>query len=261
MPRITVLDTPMDAWTMAQTIAEVERRIEAGQLTQHVVVNVAKLVQLRRDPRLRKSVIESDIINIDGMGVVWGARLLGQPVPERVAGIDLFRQLLARAEQRGWGVYFLGAQQRVLDEMIAQVRAELPRLEISGARNGYFAQAEQEGIVDAIRDSGATLLFVAMSTPQKENFIDQWSDRLGVRFVMGVGGSFDVIAGATQRAPAWVQRVGFEWLYRTLQEPRRMLPRYLDTNTRFAGLVLRERVRRDLERMRNRRQARGGSQP
>jgi N-acetylglucosaminyldiphosphoundecaprenol N-acetyl-beta-D-mannosaminyltransferase len=245
-----MLGVPMDAWTMDETIAEISERIESGCLTQHVVVNVAKLVQLRRDETLRRSVVDSDIINIDGMGVVWGARVLGHEVPERVAGIDVFRRLLGVAEERGWGVYFLGAKQEVLDAMLARLREQHPALAVSGARNGYFSADEEEDIVRRIRDSGAALLFVAMSTPKKERFVAAWAAELGARFVMGVGGSFDVLAGATKRAPAWVQKAGLEWLYRTMQEPRRMWPRYLDTNTRFAGLLVRERLRQDLARFR-----------
>jgi len=228
----------MHPWTMAETLAEIERRLDAGQFTQHTVVNVAKVVNAQHDPELRAAAASSDVINIDGMGVVWGARLLGDAIPERVAGIDLFLALLGLAEQRGWGVFLLGATTEVLEQTVAVVHKQHPRLAIAGSHHGYFGSDEQP-VVEAVARSGAKLLFVAMSSPQKEAFIARWGPQLGVGFVMGVGGSFDVVAGKTRRAPVWMQNAGLEWVFRTWEEPRRMWRRYLSTNARFAWMVVR----------------------
>jgi N-acetylglucosaminyldiphosphoundecaprenol N-acetyl-beta-D-mannosaminyltransferase len=229
----------MHPWTMDETLAEIERALADGRCTQHTVVNVAKIVNAQHDPELAQALAHADIVNIDGMGVVWAARLLGERVPERVAGIDLFAALLGVAERGGYSVYLLGATQEVLDGTVAAIRTRHPALRIAGAHHGYFG-ADEEPVVDAIARSNAHLLFVAMSSPQKERFIDRWSARLGVRFVMGVGGSFDVVAGKTRRAPAWMQHTGLEWAFRVAQEPRRMWRRYLDTNARFAWMVVKE---------------------
>lgn len=233
----------MHPWTMQQTVDEICRRIEAGVFTQHVVVNVAKVVNMRRDPALYEAVNGCDIINIDGMGVVWGARLLGIDVPERVAGIDLFFRLLDVAQQRGYSAFFLGARQHVVDEAVQRLQQRYPELKIAGWHHGYFWEHEEE-VVREIAASGADLLFVAVTSPKKEQFIHRWKDRLGVRFAMGVGGTFDIVAGKTKRAPQWMQNAGLEWFFRVLQEPRRMWKRYLVTNSRFAGLLLQERLRR-----------------
>lgn len=243
MKRIEFLGTEMDAVTMDEVVELIDRRINARQFTQHVVVNVAKLVNMRDDPWLRASVEACDVINIDGMGVVWGARSLGLAVPERVPGIDLFHELLALASLRGYPVFLLGAKQEIVEKTVKVLQRQYERLEIAGFHHGYFWDNE-EAVVDVIRSSGARLLFVAISSPKKENFINQWKERLQVDFVMGVGGTFEVVAGKVKRAPEWMQKAGLEWFYRVIQEPRRMWKRYLVTNSKFAWLLLKEKCRR-----------------
>ncbi|MFA5495370.1 MAG: WecB/TagA/CpsF family glycosyltransferase [Porticoccaceae bacterium] len=241
MQRIDVLGCPMDVATMGETVAVIDEAVAADRFTQHVVVNVAKLVNMRKDSELDASVRECDIINIDGMGVVLGARLLGHQVPERVAGVDLFHALLAMSAQKGYSVYLLGAKDDVVAETARRVRAQYPGLMLAGYHHGYFWDDEQ-AMVEKIRASGAQLLFVAITSPRKENFINRWRDQLGVTFVMGVGGTFDVVAGKVKRAPLWMQKCGLEWLYRVIQEPGRMWKRYLTTNSEFACLLFKEKL-------------------
>ena len=237
MQRIEFLGNPMDAASMVDTVANIEARIARQEFTQHVVVNVAKLVHMQSDPELAASVNECDIINIDGMGVVLGARFMGHAVQERVAGVDLFINLLAMAQERGFPVFFLGAKEEVVAETSRRMHARFPNLKIAGHHHGYFWDNES-AVVDTIRASGARLLFVAITSPKKENFINRWREKLGVDFVMGVGGTFDVMSGKVKRAPVWMQRYGLEWLYRVIQEPGRMWKRYLVTNTQFAWMLL-----------------------
>lgn len=242
MNRIMLLECPLDVATAKETVDVIASKIAAKQFTQHVVVNVAKLVNMRKDPELDASVRECDIINIDGMGVVLGARLLGHDVPERVAGVDLFHELLAMSAQKGYSVFLLGAKDEVVSETARRVQQQYSDLKLAGYHHGYFWD-DEEAMVERIRASGAQLLFVAITSPKKENFINRWRDRLGVTFVMGVGGTFDVVAGKVQRAPVWMQKAGLEWFYRVLQEPGRMWKRYLVTNSVFAWLLLREKLR------------------
>ncbi|PRX36237.1 N-acetylmannosaminyltransferase [Paraburkholderia sp. BL18I3N2] len=238
----------MDIATMQETVNIIGDRIEARQFTQHVVVNVAKLVNMQTDSVLHSSVRACDIVNIDGMGVVWGARLLGHAVPERVAGVDLFDRLLQMAAARELPVFLLGATDEVVARTAAVVTLRHPELRIAGYHHGYFWD-DEEGMVETIRKSGAKLLFVAITSPKKESFINRWQDRLGVDFVMGVGGTFDVVAGKVRRAPQWMQRHGLEWAYRVIQEPRRMWKRYFITNNRFAVMLLRARLASAFKRM------------
>ncbi len=232
------LGARMFPWSVAQTLQEIARRLDTGEFTQHVVVNVAKVVNMRGDAGLRDAVNGCDIINIDGMGVVWGARMLGIGVPERVAGVDLFFSLLSLASERGDSVFLLGAREDVVNEAVQRIQADYPLLKIADWHHGYFWD-DEETMVKKIADSGATMLFIAISSPSKEQFIHRWREQLGVKFAMGVGGTFDIVAGKTKRAPVWMQGAGLEWLFRIIQEPRRMWKRYLVTNSKFAWLLLR----------------------
>lgn len=239
---VRFMDCDLHAATQAETVEYIRSRIAERRFTQHVVVNVAKLIHMRNDLRLRESVSSCDVINIDGMGVVMGARLMGHDVPERVAGVDLFHALLDMSSGEGYPVFLLGATGDVVDKTAKELEARHPGLLIAGYHHGYFWD-DEPGMVQEIRSSGARLLFVAVTSPKKENFINRWRDQLGVDFVMGVGGTFDVVAGKVSRAPAWMQRNGLEWLHRTLQEPRRLWKRYLITNTVFVGILVKEMFR------------------
>jgi N-acetylglucosaminyldiphosphoundecaprenol N-acetyl-beta-D-mannosaminyltransferase len=242
MRRIELFGCSMDVTTMRETVQWISQRIANRQFTQHVVVNVAKLVNMQSDRELAASVRACDIVNIDGMGVVLGARWLGHDVPERVAGVDLFDHLLKDAAQHGFPVFLLGATDEVVRQVAASSVRRYPALQIAGYHHGYFWN-DEAAVVGQIRASGARLLFVAITSPRKENFINRWKSELGVDFVMGVGGTFDVVAGKVRRAPAWMQKCGLEWLFRVLQEPGRMWKRYLVSNTRFALMLCAERIR------------------
>lgn len=234
---------PVHAYDMNQTIKLISYRVNAGIFTQHCVVNVAKVVACQQDADLAASVRACDIVSIDGMGVVWGARLLGYDVPERVAGIDLFCALLSLSAEKELPVFLLGATDDVVKALVLRLKVQYPGIVIAGAHHGYFWD-DEESVVNLVRDSGARLLFVAITSPKKEKFINQWGDRLGVDFVMGVGGSFDVLAGKVARAPVWMQKSGLEWLFRVIQEPGRMWRRYLTTNLGFFFMLLKELWRR-----------------
>ncbi|HIG41753.1 MAG: WecB/TagA/CpsF family glycosyltransferase [bacterium] len=242
MKRIHFLDCAMDVATMDETVSFIADRVEQGTYTQHSVVNVAKLVNIQSDAYLKRSVTECDVINIDGMGVVFGARMLGYDIPERVSGIDLFEQLLKLCSDRGYRIFLLGATPSVLVQTTFRILKMYPDILIGGSHHGYFWD-DEKSVVDQIRASGARFLFVAMSSPQKENFISKWSRKMGIDFVMGVGGTFDVFSGKVRRAPRWMQILGLEWLFRVFQEPRRMWKRYLKTNAIFFGLLIREKFR------------------
>lgn len=235
--RVRVLGCPIDPLDMKGTLSRCEEIIEQRGYAQHMAVNVAKLVACRDDAVLREAVEKSAIVNADGQGVVWAARLLGTRLPERVAGIDLMDALMARAAERGWRVFVLGARDDVLDRAATVLRDRHPGLVLAGLRNGYFSADETPEVCAQIRAAAPDVLFVAMGTPHKELFLAEHGPSLGVPLVMGVGGAIDVVAGVTRRAPETWQRLGLEWLYRMLQEPRRMFRRYAVTNARFAALL------------------------
>jgi N-acetylglucosaminyldiphosphoundecaprenol N-acetyl-beta-D-mannosaminyltransferase len=242
--RHTIFDCPIDTLTKAETVAIVREAMQVRKPMTHVALNVAKLVNMRFDPVLAEDVRNGDLIGIDGMGIVLAARLLGFDVKERVAGIDLFEEVLVTCTKDGFRPFFLGAAPEIIARAVATVRARFPTIEFAGFRDGYFKQNQENEVVEEIRKSGADCLFVGMPTPRKERFLAAHRPNLGVSFVMGVGGSFDVIAGHVNRAPTWIQNFGLEWLYRVYQEPRRMWWRYARTNTIFAGMMVRAISRR-----------------
>ena len=237
--RANILGCEIDRLDMAQTLTRCRAIIEHGAFVQQVSINAAKLVALEHDAGLRDVVNRCELVNADGQSIVWASRLLDDALPERVAGIDLMYALIAMAEREEYGVYILGARREVLDTAVQRLRQMHPRLRLSGTHDGYFTDDESPDVATAIRDSGARILFVAMSSPRKEHWIGEYGATLNIPFVMGVGGSIDIVAGITRRAPRSWQRLGFEWLYRLLQEPRRMLRRYLVTNVKFSVLVAR----------------------
>ncbi|MFC0169585.1 WecB/TagA/CpsF family glycosyltransferase [Pseudoduganella danionis] len=242
--RITMMGCQMDNLTMEETLQRVESFIASGKPHQHVVVNVDKLVKADRDPELRRIINECALINVDGMPVVWASRLLGKPIKERVAGVDLFDSLMGRAAERQWRVYLLGAREEVVAGVKAVYEQRFPNLIVAGYRNGYWKPEEEAGVVDAISAAKADLLFVAISSPKKEHFLGRYQEQMKIPFAMGVGGTFDVVVGRVQRAPLWMQRNGLEWFYRFLQEPRRMFRRYFIDDMAFIGLFLKEWIRR-----------------
>ena len=237
--RATFLGCPVDILTMAETVELAHEAMRGRKRLQHVALNVAKLVNMRRDPVLAADIISSDLVGIDGMGIVWGARCLGLPVKERVTGIDLLTQLLALSADRSFKPYFLGGTREIVQRAADRVLQKFPKLCFAGLRDGYFKPEEEPEVVRQIRQSGADCLFIGMPTPRKERFLASHRDGLNVPFIMGVGGSFDILAGEVRRAPTRMQAAGLEWLYRIYQEPRRMWWRYARTNAVFAGLFVR----------------------
>ena len=241
--RIHILNTQIDNLTMEETLAEVSKAIQENRLIHHTVVNAGKIVALQKDEELKQGVNNADIINADGQAVVWASKMLNKPLKERVAGIDLFTNLLELAYRQQKKVYLLGAKENIVKELIKRTDKKFTPSIIAGFHHGYFKKAEEKKIVQEISESGAHMLFVAMSSPMKEIFLDRYKKELSsLNFIMGVGGSFDVLAGKTKRAPEWMQRVGLEWFYRFLQEPRRMWKRYLVGNIKFIYLVIKEKI-------------------
>ena len=237
--RRDVLGAPVDCLTLAETVGFADAAMRDRRPLRQVSINVAKFVAMRQNPELDADVRSSDLVNVDGMGIFWAARLLGVPVPQRVAGIDLFEALLGLCATRGYLPFFFGAQREVLAGAVAAAQARHRGLLFAGWRNGYFNEEEEAGVVEEIAASQADCLFIGMPTPRKERFLARHGAALGVPFIMGVGGSFDVLAGHVRRAPAPIQAIGLEWLFRLTQEPRRLGPRYLKSNAAFAAILTR----------------------
>jgi N-acetylglucosaminyldiphosphoundecaprenol N-acetyl-beta-D-mannosaminyltransferase len=240
--RVDLFGVPVDALTMDETVDRIRAWVASGDPHQHVVLNAAKVVELERSPALADVIRRCDLVSPDGVSVVWASRLLGRPLPERVNGTDLMERLVATAANDGHTVFFLGARSEVVTRTVEAFRDRHPALKVAGYHHGYWTDDQE--IIRIVRIAKPDLLFIGIPSPRKEFWLSAHLRELGVPFAMGVGGSFDVMAGIHRRAPHWACDHGLEWLWRLAQEPRRMWRRYLIGNSLFIALVLRERLRR-----------------
>jgi len=234
VPTVRLFGVRIARLDMEQCAAHLARAVESGRPHQVVTVNPIMLMAGLDDPSYMRILKEAEFVVPDGAGAVWAARFIGDPVPERVPGIDLMHRLLAIGQQRGWRAYLLGADPETIRTAWENLRARYPGMHFAGYHHGYFGEEQDRDVIAAIRDARPDLLFVGRSAATQEPWIYKYKRELGVPVMMGVGGSFDVIAGKVERAPGWMQRAGLEWLYRLIREPsrwRRMLalPRFVAT--------------------------------
>lgn len=237
--RYPILNTYVNAISMKETINRVEEIIARKVPTQHVVINASKVNLMEKNPKLKEIVNSCPLINADGASIVWAAKKLKIPLKERVTGIDLFLKLIELSNEKGYRIYLFGAKEEVVLKVKSIFEKKYPNLKIVGYRNGYFTEKDEPAIVTNMAESKADMLFVAFSSPKKEYWVNKYLSKINIPFVMGVGGSFDVVAGVTARAPIWMQNCGMEWLYRFIQEPRRMWRRYIIGNAQFVALTYR----------------------
>lgn len=244
MQRVRLLNGQFDPLTLDQTVDAIFSSLRAGKRGWVCTLNVAALMMMRTDVRLQKFVDHAAIVVADGQPLVWCASWLGQHLPERVTGIDLVDALCERAAAEDRRVYLLGATGEIVATVTQQLRERYADLRIECA-DGYFTKDEAPGRADRIRTGGTDILVVGMGVPRQERFVEEHWDRLGVGMAIGVGGSFDVLAGVRARAPKLMRKLGVEWFFRLVQEPRRLLVRYAVTNSKFCWLVLRALMRKD----------------
>ena len=236
--KINFLDIPLDILTMDETVNKIDQAIISNKQVHHCVINAGKVVKIQNDEILKESVINSDIINADGMSIVWSVRFLGYKIQERVAGIDLMENLIRLAHKKKYCCFFLGAKEEVVKNVVSYYSVKYSENIIAGFRDGYFDEKDEKDIIKKITASDADFLFVAITSPKKEIFLNKYKNELkNINLIMGVGGSFDVIAGKVKRAPKYMQDIGLEWFYRFIQEPKRMWRRYLIGNFKFVILI------------------------
>jgi N-acetylglucosaminyldiphosphoundecaprenol N-acetyl-beta-D-mannosaminyltransferase len=237
--RVDFLGVGLDPVTLDEAIDNVERSILERRHGEHSCISPTTLMLALDDAEYLETISSFSLVTADGQSVVWVSRWLGAPVPERVTGVDLMMALLPVAADRGYGVYLLGATPEVLRVAQAAIERSYPGIRIVGTHHGYFQAGEEDDVVAHISRSAADLLFIAMPTPQKEYFLARHRRRLNVAFALGVGGTLDIMAGRTRRAPRWMQRYALEWAFRVAQEPRRLARRFLVGNARFIVLIAR----------------------
>ena len=239
-PRVQMLGVNIDPFTMEQTVCKACELVESGAFAHLIGVNADKVLQIRESDEMREIVERCEIVNADGASMLIAAEKLGVDIPERVAGIDLMYRLCELCEQRGFSVYLLGAKKEVTVQTRDALLELYPRLNICGIHDGYFSEDEYGTIAELLDCVKPQMVFVGITSPKKERFIE-FLRKSGAKGVyVGVGGSFDVVSGNIARAPEWMQKAKLEWLFRMMQEPGRLLKRYFVGNTRFMWLLSKE---------------------
>lgn len=244
LPIIDILGLRYARLSASEALAEAERLYEAETPAWIAVENVHGVNLATDDPSHRERLNRADLLLNDGKGVLLGARLLGTRFLEDLNGNHFSPLLLGLAADRGWPVFFLGAAPGVAQRAADKLMAEVPGLKVTGVRDGFFKPEDHEAIFQAIRDSGGGLLFVGMGNPIQEKWLDENMGRCGARLGVTVGAFFDFQAGEVTRAPAWMNRLGLEWVHRLFKEPKRMWRRYLVGNPRFLFNILKARLAR-----------------
>jgi exopolysaccharide biosynthesis WecB/TagA/CpsF family protein len=241
--RVEVLGVPVARLTAAAAREELVRLYQRDRPALVAYANAHTLNLASRDSGYRDVLCSADIVLNDGAGLAIAGRLFGRPFPDNLNGSDFNPVILEEAAERGWPVFLLGARPGVAAEAARRLSARIPRLDVCGTRDGYFAPEESTEVAESIRAAGTGVLMVAMGNPLQETWLNRHLEATGARLGVGVGAFLDFTAGVVPRAPAWMNRLWLEWLYRLVQEPRRMWRRYVVGNPLFLLRVLRARLR------------------
>ena len=237
-----VLGVPVTRSTAAAARQELVRLYERDRPALVAYANAHTLNLASSDSGYREVLRSADIVLNDGAGLAIAGRVFGKPFPENLNGSDFNPQILEEAAAHGWPVFFLGAKPGVAEEAARRLTGRIPGLRIAGTRDGYFAPAESDAVARSIAETGAGVLMVAMGNPLQEKWLNGHLEATGARLGVGVGAFLDFTAGVVPRAPAWMNKLGIEWVHRLLQEPRRMWRRYVLGNPLFLARVLRARL-------------------
>ena len=221
---VKILDVPVHPLTMGEAVSVLEESINSGEQAFVVTANAEIIMMCQEDAGYKKIVSQdAQLVLPDGAGAVWAGRHLGYKVPERVAGFDLYCQLLDKAAQKGYKAFFFGGSPGIAEAAKAKSEELYPGVQVVGCRNGYFKEEESQAIIDEINASGADMLFAALGAPKQEKWLVRYREQLKPKILMGIGGSFDVFAGKMERAPKWMQDASLEWLFRLYKQPSRFM--------------------------------------
>lgn len=221
---IKILGVPVHPLTMQEAVEELEGRLLEDSQTFVVTANAEIIMMCQQDAAYNRIITqEAELVLPDGAGAVWAGRYLGYQVPERVAGFDLYNKLLALSAQKGYKAYFFGGSPGIAEAAKAKAESLYPGVSIVGCHNGYFTEADEQDIINDINASGAEMLFVALGAPKQEKWLSEHRKQLQPKILMGIGGSFDVLAGKMERAPKWMQDASMEWAFRLYKQPSRFM--------------------------------------
>lgn len=220
--KVTILGFQIDSITMVEAIQRIRGFIKDRSPHQVITANSLMLNASMDNKCLKRVYQRSPLVVPDSIGILLAGKILGQPLAERVAGIDLMYQLFALGQKEGYSIYLLGAKAGVAAQAAQHIRQQFPGLKITGSHHGYFDEREESLVIKEISSLKLDILFVGLNIPRQELWIDKHLNSLGVPVIIGIGGSLDVISGRIKRAPETMQNMGLEWLWRTIVEPWRV---------------------------------------
>ena len=230
--RVDILGIHVDSLTMGEAVGRIQTSIEEKSPMLVATANAEMLMRATYDRELRDILNGAALVVPDGAGTVWAAHHLGHLMPERVAGYDLAQELMREAPQKGYRIFFFGAAPGVAEKAKEKAEKLYPGIEIVGIRNGFFSKEDEPEILHEIQQAAPDILLAALGVPKQEKWLAAHLAELAVPVSMGVGGTFDVMAGVMKRAPRWMQRAKLEWLFRGALQPKRAgrlmaLPRFV----------------------------------
>lgn len=241
---VRLFDIDIDNVTMGQAVARIDQLVQEKTNSYVVTPNVDHIMKLQADSAFREIYRGASLVIADGMPLIWASKLLKKPLKERVTGADLFPEVCKLAAQKGYRVYLLGANEGVAHKAAVKLREMFPGLTICGTYSPSFGfeknVEENEKILAMLREAKPDILFVGVGAPKQEKWIYKYRDHYSIPVALGVGASFDFIAGTIQRAPKWMQDTGLEWFYRFMMEPKRLFRRYFIDGSQFLTLTLKE---------------------
>lgn len=244
MKPVKILGFKVDRITYDQLLIRIENFIQSKENHKFILLNPYLLLEARRSFEYADYIKNCDIITADGVGLILAGWVYAKPFPERVTGTDLMPKLAERAAQKGWKVYFLGAKPGIAEKAYQNLKSMYPKFNVVGIHHGYFSNNEEKKIVDEIKSKKPDILVVCLGAYKQERFIQKYQKEIAVPVAFGTGASFDFWAGRFKRAPRWMQKYGLEWLFRLIQEPKRLWKRYLIGNTIFMWLVFKELLKK-----------------
>lgn len=239
--RIIILNTVIDVLSMNETIDLVEKYVKTKTPLHLMGVNADKINEVNQNELMKEIVNKCGIVNADGASVILASKYLNKPLPERVAGVDLMQDLVKLSEEKGYSIYLLGAKQEVVEKTKDVLESRHPNLKVVGIHNGYFKENNWPEISKELKKLKPDFVFVGITSPIKEYLIEFLQNDGSDSVFMGVGGSFDVISGNIPRAPKWMQNCNLEWLFRVMQEPKRLFKRYFFGNVKFIKAIIKEK--------------------
>jgi len=234
---VEILGVPVHRVTMEETLSIIDGYVRSDRPHLIVTADASGIAQAQSDADLMALYRSANLVTPDSSGVLWAARRAGKPIPARVSGVEILDQVCRASVEKGYRIFFLGAEPGVADLAAEKLRQRHPGCNIVGARHGYFKPGEDEAVAQEVAKASPDILFVAMGIPRQEKFIQKTSGIIRAKVGIGVGGSLDVYSGKTRRAPVFVQRLKLEWLWRTLANPKKigkamMLPKFVLMVTR-----------------------------